>query len=196
MATYLVQVNVFKDSALPRDRIVNTFHLDDHGVSTDPDGLAQDTAELFAITYGNNGEIRVRVYPTGPPPNYPVGEGVVNAGQVGTSGGPREVALCLSYFGERNLPRTRGRIYIAAASCANITIGNKVRPSTNDMNIALALGQGIADLGGPDVDWIYWSTLQGNAHGPVKTVWVDDEWDTIRSRGLRATTRQTANVDE
>jgi hypothetical protein len=196
MATYLVQVAVTQDSALARDKIVNTFHLDDHGVTSDPDGLAQDAAELFGTVYGNTAEVRARVYPTGPPPNYPVGEGVIRPGGVGSSGGPREVALCLSYYGERNLPRTRGRIYLCAAAASNITIGGKTRPSTNDMNIAKTLGHGIADLGGPDVDWIYFSTLAGGGHGPVKTIWVDDEWDTIRSRGLRATTRVQEAVNE
>lgn len=196
MATYMFQVAVYKDSALARDHIVNTFHLDDHGVSSDPSGLAQDACGVFQTLYGSNSEIRCRVYPTGPPPNYPVAEEAVNVGQVGSSGGPREVALCLSYYGERNLPRTRGRIYVAASCAANITIGNKTRPSAGDITQVINLGQGIADLGGPDVDWIYWSRIAGGSHGPVKTMYVDDEWDTIRSRGLKATTRQVVQVNE
>jgi hypothetical protein len=187
MATYKLQVATAADSILARDAIVNTFHLDDHGVTSDPDGLAQDTCELWQTLYGSNRQIETRVYDTDAPPNFPVGQAIVQAGLAPASLFPREVALCLSYYGERNLPRTRGRMYICAGIASNVVPG-KVRPTLGDMNALLDLADGISGLGGLDVDWITWSQVDGT-HEPVQTAWVDDEWDTMRSRGLRATTR-------
>jgi hypothetical protein len=42
-------------------------------------------------------------------------------------------------------------------------------------------------------NWIVYSKVAGAGYG-VSDYWVDDEWDTQRSRGLRATTRQTAKL--
>ena len=36
--------------------------------------------------------------------------------------------------------------------------------------------------------------VSGHGTSPVTNVWVDDEWDTIRSRGLKSTSRVTATV--
>jgi hypothetical protein len=195
MATYKVQVACALDTILPRDRIVNTFHLDDHGVTSDPTGLAEDTAGIFETLYGSAREIDVRVYPTGAAPNYPVGQYVRQLGQAGAATtGPREVAVCLSYYGERNLPRTRGRMYICVAAGQNLSMsGNRPNAFTRDQVIAVA--DGIAGLGGPDVDWIYWSKLTGE-HGPVKHAYVDDEWDVVRKRGLRPSTRTAKTYSE
>lgn len=195
MATYKVQVSCALDTILPRDRIVNTFHLDDHGALSDPSGLAEDTAGIFETLYGSSREIDVRFYDTGSPPNYPVAQFVRQLGQPGPgTTGPREVALCLSYYGERNLPRTRGRMYICVAAGQNLSMsGNRPSAFTRDQLIALA--DGIAGLGGPDVDWIWWSTIDGS-HGPVKHAFVDDEWDVVRKRGFRPSTRTAKNYDE
>lgn len=195
MATYKVQVSAAVDTILPRDRIVNTFHLDDHGVTSDPNGLAEDACGVFETLYGSAREIAVRLYDTGDAPNYPVGEFVRQAGQAGAaSSDPREVALCLSYYGERNLPRTRGRMYICVAACQNVS-ANGVRPNAFAGQQLLDLANGIAGLGGPDVDWVWWSTINGD-HGPVKHSYVDDEWDTVRKRGLRSSTRWQQTHDE
>jgi hypothetical protein len=195
MATYKVQVSCAVDTILPRDRIVNTFHLDDHGALSDPTGLAEDTAGIFETLYGSAREIDVRLYDTGSPPNYPVGQFVRQLGQAGgATTGPREVAICLSYYGERNLPRTRGRMYICVAACQNVTMSGQ-RPSGFSQAQVIAVADGIAALGGPDVDWIYWSTIDGS-HGPVKHAYVDDEWDVVRKRGLRPSARLAKNYDE
>jgi hypothetical protein len=40
-------------------------------------------------------------------------------------------------------------------------------------------------------DWVLRSPSD-HAFKPITNVWVDDEWDTMRSRGTRPTTRVTA----
>lgn len=195
MATYKVQVSTALDTILPRDRIVNTFHLDDHGALSDPSGLAEDTGALFETIYSSGREIDVRLYDTGSPPNYPLGQHVRNLGVPGpASTRPREVAICLSYYGERNLPRTRGRMYICVAAGQNLTMSTN-RPNEFAANQCLDLATGIAGLGGPDVDWIYWSSIDGS-HGPVKHAFVDDEWDTVRKRGFKPSTRWQRSYSE
>jgi hypothetical protein len=195
MATYKIQVSTAVDTILPRDRVVNTFHLDDHGVTSDPSGLCEDTGDLFETLYSSSREIDVRAYDTGAAPNYPVGQHVRSVGLAGgATTRPREIALCLSYYGDRNLPRTRGRMFICAAACQNISIGAN-RPNNFAAEQLLVLADGIANLGGPDVDWVWWSTING-AHGPVKHSYVDDEWDTIRKRGLRPSTRWARTHNE
>jgi hypothetical protein len=36
-----------------------------------------------------------------------------------------------------------------------------------------------------------YSTTEKKSQGAVSDAWVDDEWDTVRSRGLRASSRVT-----
>jgi hypothetical protein len=107
------------------------------------------------------------------------------------SPGPREVAMCLSFRGEANTKRTRGRIYIGPFK----QLSCNQRPDLTLRQTVLALANGIANLGGVDIDWCVRSET-ADQMVPVKHAWVDDEWDTIRSRGLKATTRITSTHDE
>lgn len=182
------QIAAAVDSALPRDKIVNTLYFDHTGALEDLDAFCNDLAQVFVDGWYNTAsEIRVRAYDVGSAPNYPVGEGVKNAGQVGTSAGPREVALCLSYYRERNLPRQRGRIFLPNYGTMPFT---QTRPPVATRNKALALATAFRNVGGIDVDWCQYSATSGD-HGGVTDAYVDDEWDTLRSRGMRPTTRST-----
>jgi hypothetical protein len=106
-------------------------------------------------------------------------------------GAPREVACCLSYYGERNLPRERGRIYVGPWTNASAV----ERPSTLVIQKVRDLATGLGNVGGVDVDWQLYSPTR-NAYSKIKNVWVDDEWDTIRSRGLKALTRSSGATQE
>ena len=92
-------------------------------------------------------------------------------------------------------PVLAGRIYLAPG-IAGVAGTPGERPSTSLMNWALAFysesNQSFPDLGGPDWKFGTWSpTLKTFKQAQV--AWVDDEWDTMRSRGLRSTTRQTVH---
>jgi len=69
------------------------------------------------------------------------------------------------------------------------------RPSADLRTNVLALATGLANIGGFDINWCVRSRFpilpgdQGGTMWPVQASWVDDEFDTIRSRGLRGTTR-------
>lgn len=108
-----------------------------------------------------------------------------------TEGGPREVALCLSFFSDRNLPRQRGRLYLGPWPKSRMG----ERPDATTLAEANALGVSLANVGGVDIDWGVWSSMD-NAFRKATHKWVDNEWDTIRSRGLEATTRVLTETGE
>jgi len=178
------------------DKITNTVYFDDRGtVGTNPQNLATDIANLFAtyraLPVGWD-RVNVRLYDMAEPkPREIQGEFTNTTPTLGsTASGPREVALCLSFYAERNLPRNRGRIYIGPWNAGAML----ERPTASLISSLNSLRTGLANIGGTDVQWCVYSpsgTLPGAtpAFKQVSAGWVDDEWDTVRSRGLRAINR-------
>jgi len=192
MAQGLFQMSRVPASNLARDRIVTTFHLDTDPVegSTDWQTLATDAAALFAGTLGGitgYTGFECRVYRHGGAKNDPP-EATAFAATTGTEApGPHEVALCLSYFADFNAPRRRGRMYIGPWGNLN------ERPSEGQQITLRTLANGISALGGVNVQWVQYSPTTGEFHN-VTNWFVDNEWDTQRRRGLRATSRLTGTV--
>lgn len=198
MPIYKMQCAFTLDSLLPRDELVITPHFNDAGVGTDPDGLTSDLATALSDWWAVAGRVEVTAYEVaGPPPHYPMGQTILNPTGAPASNCPREIAVCLSYFATNNVPRRRGRLFIPHPVISTGTAGTTpdVRPNAATRTKAGALAPIFADLGGPDVDWVVYSRVDGVAR-PVTDWWVDDEWDTIRSRGLRSTTRLAGTVSE
>jgi len=191
-----VVVSAEADSAFAKDRIVNVVHFNVTSLTPDEDQICQDVGSLFLSKIYNNyagRKIEVTSYDAeGTKPVYPNGHATINPlGEPLASGSPREIALCLSFYATRNVPRRRGRLYISM-------IGNNpevlnLRPQATARNRLLDLADGLAGIGGPNVDWEVWSQVEKKGY-PVTTAWVDDEWDTMRSRGLRSTLRSIRQV--
>jgi hypothetical protein len=193
MPIWKLQTSIWNDTLLPRDAFTITPHFNDQGVGTDPQGLCEDLAAAISAWCGPLQQVTVKAYDAqGTPPVYPAGEDTAVLGNFGISSSPREVALCLSFFSTRNIPRQRGRLYIPGP-----LIGGQpgVVPSTNQQDKVAALVPIFTDLGGVDVDWCIWSRRDQVAR-PVTNWWIDNEWDTVRSRGLRATGRQQGTTSE
>jgi hypothetical protein len=197
MAVYRFQVAMPVDTLLARDYITNTLHFDH--VSGDPltpalDDFCDDLADLYQSHYGSvAGEVRVKAYKVttgalGPPDS----SRVKSAGGFWSASWPREIACCLSFARNKSIPSQRGRIYLMP----NIKIGSAFtiakRPSTAVMDWALdffrATNDSFPDLGGIDWKFGIYSPSQGQFH-QASQAWVDDEWDTVRSRGLQPTSR-------
>jgi hypothetical protein len=199
MSTRKYVVSAAADSLLPRDCIVNTLFFN-HTVGEpvlpeDVDAICADLATLFQGSwYGaSNRQIKVTAYEVGGvDPHFPVGSAIINTGLSPESPGPRETALCLSFFGERNVPRKRGRIYLAMGPR---TSDMAVRPTVSHQTQAMAMATGFHNIGGINVDWSVHSTVTGDTE-KVQYAWCDNEWDTVRKRGLKATGRLTAAVGE
>jgi hypothetical protein len=196
MPIWRLQTSFMLDSTLPRDRCVITPHFNDGGVGSDPQNLCEDLAAALDTWSNGTQEINVTAYDAeGTPPVYPAGDATVNAGVAGSTDGPREVAVCLSFYSERNIPRQRGRLFIPYGVLGVVGNITGVRPNSATQVKVGDLAAIFADLGGLDVDWVVWSRADQEAR-PVSNWWVDDEWDTMRSRGLRATSRTSGTVGE
>ena len=195
MPIWRLNVEAYGDSVLPRDAMTITPHFNDGGVGSDPQGLCDDLADAMDTYYGGPRQIEVTAYDAqGTVPVVPQGYAIRNVGLAPTSGAPREVAICLSFFSEFNRPRLRGRLYLPYVA---LGFGGDPggRPSPTHRTKVGALAQILQDLGGLDVDWCVFSRVDNVARA-VTDWWVDDEWDTIRSRGLRPTTRLTGTTSE
>lgn len=187
MATYRAQIAFVADTALPRDAMVITPHY----TGTDPAALAtQLVTNIKAITRVNNASFTVNVYDaTGPKPHHPLAT-AANAGITPVSALPREVALCLSYYATLNQPRKRGRVYLPAP-ILGMTPG--LRPSAGDITALLGFGPALFKGLPSGVVPIVWSRKDLVAY-PITNYWIDNEWDTVRSRGMNSTTRQQGTV--
>lgn len=184
MPVWRLQCSWQADSPFPRDRIVITPHFNDSGLGTDPQQLCDDLADALKLWAGARGELTVKAYDAqGTPPVFPQGEAHRDVNTVGTSAYPRELAVCLSFYADRNLPRQRGRLYISPTLYFTGTVLG-VRPAGTLQSRVADLVPIFSSLGGVDVDWAVYSRREDVAR-KVTHWWVDNEWDVQRSRGLR-----------
>jgi hypothetical protein len=197
MPNYRLMVSRVPVSQLARDRHTQTFYLQadwEPVLDEAPENLAQDAANLWAAhNVGLTGYtgFECRIYDLGDTePREP--KAIRFAAQSGASApGPGEIALCLSYYAGRNVPRLRGRMYMGPFAAGSIA----ERPADGLMDDFTALATGIGNLGGVNVDWVQYSPTTG-LFSKVTNAWVDDEWDTQRSRGAKPTKRLTVALDE
>jgi hypothetical protein len=197
MSKICVQVITRRVGDLAIDHIVNTVHFDDFNVAiqggTDWQAFANDVRDVFRQRGGipNGYGVETKVYnhaDAKPKPVKATGVWIAANNAAGESV-PREVSLCLSYFSERNIPRFRGRIFVGPWN------GAVERPGAGQRQALLSLANGLEGIGGPDVDWGLWSPTR-DAFSKITAGWVDDEWDTIRSRGQRPTLRTPFTTSE
>jgi hypothetical protein len=176
------QIGFQFDSTIPRDLLMITPHYS----ANDPTALGDAlVANLKANTLVGTKPFTVNLYNVqAAPPSAPVYTGQ-QTGTPPSSNCPREVALCLSYYGGWNRPTFRGRVYIPATLLAG---GTAAKPSgtqqTGAGSFATTLGKNL-----PSGNYmVVWSRKKASA-AQVTDWWVDNEWDTIRSRGLKADSR-------
>lgn len=198
MAIYRFQVIMPQNSLLPRDVIVNNLHFNhlvgEPIVQTDLDGFCDSLIDLYQSHYGSTtAKVTVKAYELKPAPNFPVADRTKGTGSWPASC-PREVALCLSFARNAAIPSERGRVYLSPGARIGATQTFGERPS--DVQTQWAAGfygdpnNSFPDLGGVDWEFGIHSPSTGK-WSAAKVGWCDNEWDTVRSRGLRATTRQS-----
>lgn len=193
MPRYRALVSTFKSTEMAIDRITNTLYFDDTGLTTDAGAIATDIAELFA-TYRplptGFDKVNCRLYDMAEPiPREIQGEHTTDVTSFQGAAGPREVALCLSFYSQRPLPRNRGRLFIGPWAQSQM----QERPQPGPHDALNTLKTGLANIGSLDVKWCVYSPTTGPASSTsfkqISAGWIDDEWDTVRSRGLKATVR-------
>jgi hypothetical protein len=175
------------DTTLPRDLVTINPHI----FGTDPQYVADHLASnLSTLTPVGADPLTIKIYDAQKaPPSFPLVTKVVGTGSVTTTH-PREVALCLSYYSTYNRPRFRGRLYIPGHYIGG-TFG--LRPTAGQITNALNFGAAMKSGWQSGYNWVVYSAKDGKSYGTT-AYWVDDEWDIIRSRGLRGTTRQLGSV--
>lgn len=197
MATYRIQVAVWYDSLAAKDAMVidPVFNIAQPlGGEDDPGQLCTDLATGMNTKLLGSPQIRTRAYllPYVRGAGH-VAEHIVNTGNSPATTNPREIALCLSFYSEKNSPRTRGRLYIPTVFTGNAPTGN--RPTVAMMDAVLSFVPIFTGLGGVNVDWSVWS-VRDATNRAITNCWCDDEWDVVRSRGLQPSSRRTVTTTE
>lgn len=175
------------------DLYSNTLYFNVSGSIDPPDyaTLANDLAVIYGARPWTKGrQITVRAYDMADPEPRPPKAIKVQAPIGSIPSYIPQVALCLSYYADRNLPRQRGRIYTGPYGTSN-AVG---RPTTDQMADLITFGQALAGLGGLNVDWSLWSPTN-QQHTRLSRIWVDNSFDVIRSRQLPGTARSGADIN-
>jgi len=195
MAVYRLQTTFYRDSTLPADGMTITPHFDVGGLGPpDIQALCDDLATALEAWDNLTGQLVVKAYDAqGTPPVYPVGETTRNIGLAPATSSVRETAVCLSFFAGQNRPRNRGRLFIPTV-ITGVTVAAS-RPTAAIQQKVADLVPIFTNLGGTNVDWCVYSRLDNVARS-VTNWWVDNAWDTVRSRGLRPTARLEGTTDE
>lgn len=207
MASIESLVTTWMADDIPKDFDTNTVH---HRISTiptitdvDAQNHANEIRDLFAgVLPGHTGwrfyqdrHVDVKVYDLADAKPRPVkGHAfTTTTANPRASLGPRQVALVLSYYSDRNIKGQRGHIYLGPFPHVFLdgpTIGN-----TELLSGALDLGHGLFDIGGENVAHVVHSEWENKVKraDPVDFVvhhyWVDNGWDTVRRRGMKASAR-------
>lgn len=174
-----------------RDRLSNTLYFNVSG-SVDPpnyQSLATDLCQIYANqSWCGGAKIEVKAYNMAD--NKPRPEkAYATLSPAGTWGeNAHQVAVALSYYADRNLPRQRGRIFTGPWTANTKEVSNISR------NNLIAFAQSLAGLGGLNVDWSVYSPTN-NTNTRISNVWVDNSWDVVRSRKVRGTARSTATIN-
>ena len=208
---FRVQVVMQHSSGLPEDVFINNLYFRNDTVGQSPANFAAAVAGVLDTAYGTslNGSsalkefipnsviaVTYKVYDLGEaPPRYPVTEPIAASwvGE-GATKWPQEVALCLSFKGGP-APKQRGRIYIGPlVSTAVTSTAVDPRPSASILTSMGRMAQHLMEqtpLGA--MTWVVVSPTYAETT-IVTEAWIDDAWDTQRSRGLAATTRSRWNA--
>lgn len=183
MALYRAQISFQLDSALPRDAVTINPHYDGDNAQALADALKSNLVANPKV--GATTPFTVKIYDAKKaPPSFPLATASSGTGFLGT-GFPREIALCLSYYATWNRPGFRGRLYIPMSILGGVA---GLRPTTTQRSDALNFGTTLGKSLPSNHFLIVYSRKAGTG-AQVTHTWVDDEWDIVRSRGLKGTAR-------
>lgn len=186
MAHYRAQIAFQYDSALPKD----AMSINPHYNCDDAAGLAAalKTNLLAHANVGASTPFKIKIYDAEKaPPSYPLATSE-NVAPAKATTYPRELAICLSYYATWNRPGYRGRLYLPIPLVSGTLA---LRPTTAQQNAALGFRTTLTSGLPPGTIFEVWSPTYKRGSG-VSNWWCNDEWDVVRTRGLRETSRVTA----
>lgn len=204
------QVVLEGDSGLPEDRFVTTYVFGNQDGGSPSGSQLDDLADLLVSFWTQDpvggtgqlqtylgaqcsGDAQVKLYRLGDaPPREPTTYDFTVSGFSQSSGLPAEVALCISYYATRNIPRRRGRIYLGPLSnlSGQFAAGDWRPVDLLRQVAALKARDLISASNNLLLPWAVLSQVDGVAR-PITDGWVDNSWDTQRRRGIAPTLRET-----
>ncbi len=202
MPNYYATTSILSNTGASRDTVSNNFAVIAEADITS--GQMDDWADAIAGFYDDcraasamlgraqNGHGIKFLAADGSVPNYPIQE---NSFNFPTAPGPiqlpNEVSLCVSYIADSpsGVPRARrrGRIYISGW---NEDVNTSGRPTSAYIELLVDAYRDYAEAvnGISGLTAGVWSRVGATVYA-LNRCWVDNEWDTMRSRGGRATSR-------
>jgi len=203
MPKVLAQCVLPRNNAIPADASVNTFWFNAPGDFSGQSTQDAIVASLNAFYLAIGGFIspvvprsgpRVKLYDMiGPPPHPPVEDQPLTIAASSGQALPSEVAVCLSLEAAilpgLNRARRRGRVFIGPLDgSANQPVSSEPRPGVSVSNALRDAAQGLKLDMQALAPWSIFSRSSG-LMVPVDHGWIDNAFDTIRSRGPKATIR-------
>jgi hypothetical protein len=209
MSTYRIQTSLQADSGLPRDQFVSSLYVSTsivlppiyNGWCNRINEFYKDLASVFSPVMSQTGHVQ-KVYLVGAPlDSPPVHVQTFDFTYAPTGSAlPNEVASCLTFHGAPHAgwqrQSTYGRIYMGpwnTAATEMVSGGGSIVSANvrgSIINGAVTMAAGINALDGT---WVVHSKLH-SADTKVTQVSMNDEWDTVRSRGFRQTARTIAAI--
>ena len=197
MAQVRAQVVLQGGSGLPEDQFVNVFHFVTAGsYATDAPSVAAALVTRYQAIQSYLSEYvlpaaEVKTYDlTTSEPRVPLVTPFTLTIQTSLMSLPSEVAVCLSFHGGPPVtPRRRGRVYLGPWNVSVLeaaTSSSTPKPHEGFVTQLSLFGAGLLDA---DLGWSIWSPTTAT-FVTVFAGWVDNEFDTMRSRGGEATARQ------
>lgn len=212
MAVVKVQASIDRDTTLPEDRATNTWWMVTPGDFPAPVDLTDITTALgnFYVAIApsilgsvNGNAVNFRTYNMADPtPRAPWSTATRTIAPSVSNPHPEEVAICLSFQGAQvsGTPqaRRRGRVFLGPVSFGTADIASgRLRITSAARTTITAAAKALLDASTAAANWTWVCQSQAGTPGfpaddfstPVANGWVDDAFDTIRSRGPAATTR-------
>jgi len=210
---YRVQATIGMDAPDLADNIMNTWHFRGDPAQSTAGDVTDISAAVVAfyqeidsaiMSIENDETLRLKVYALNDsPPRIPQADATYALVNTGGAGTPAEVALCLSYQAtpQSGIPqaRRRGRVFIGPISAGGVALINGSRHVAATYTAALATaGANLRNAANAtNTPWVVYSPTTAAFDGDIAASylvangWVDNAWDTMRSRGPKATVRQT-----
>nr|CRY97191.1 hypothetical protein [uncultured prokaryote] len=185
---FRAQIGFPFDSTFPRDVITMNPHYQGDNPQALADALKTNLTNSGQL--GANMPFKIKIYDAEKPaPNYPIADAENGTGYTVTNF-PREIALCLSYYSTYNRPSYRGRLFVPF-----FFVGGPLglRPTqTQQLNVLTFANTFGSNLPNQHT-WSVYSKKMKRAW-TISDAWCDNEWDTVRSRGLRPENREVVSV--
>lgn len=222
MSRVIAQIALDRKGGLPENVVTNTMHFEDDsgfgtdgGIETNAPGLLSRLETFYKSPFmqyssAMNGTGRIKLYnwDTPSPGRIPVVERAFTH-PVGTTTMPSEVALTLSFRAApesgANPRRRRGRVYLGPFATGIMQAGvtpEDARPNTTVIQEMIA-GARVMATGGPGAFRLAIYSPTARSFGAsaddswvdANEIWIDNAFDTVRSRGARRTLRFRVYVE-